>query len=197
MTWFLCLLIEKTVWKAVHLKDFSWKGFLMEAACSWVFWRSFLVMKKIFKKKKSWSDLPQLNLLVPWESCDWILPPWQQTSYIMGKSQKPNRRLLRGLVEESHLCCNVENREWLCPGRYACAYSFMQQVFIKQHHGVGRTLCQVSSFATYKLGDVRWQIWAWLFFPEICSVDLMERVHVKAPVHVRLGLGNVDECGCS
>lgn len=76
-------------------------------------------------------------------------------------------------------------------------HSFMQQVFIKQHDRVGRTLCQVSSFATYKLGDVHWQIWAWLFFPEICSVDLMERVHVKAPVHVRLGLGNVDECGCS
>lgn len=69
--------------------------------------------------------MPQLNLLVPWESCDWILPPWQQTSYIMGKSQKPNHRLLRGLVEESHLCCNVENREWLCPGRYACACSFI------------------------------------------------------------------------
>lgn len=28
-------------------------------------------------------------------------------------------------------------------------------------------------------------------------MDLMERMHVKAPVRVRLGLGNVDGCGCS
>lgn len=54
-----------------------------------------------------------------------------------------------------------------------------------------------SSVAPCKWDDLHLQIWAWWFFPEICSVDLMGRVHVKAPVHGRLGLGTVDGCGGS
>lgn len=54
-----------------------------------------------------------------------------------------------------------------------------------------------SSVAPCKWDDLHVQIWEWCFSPEICSVDLMGRVHVEAPVRVRLGLGNVDGCGCS
>lgn len=93
---------------------------------------------------------------MPWESCHWILPPWQQTPYIMGKSQKPNHHLLRGLVEWSHQRWDLGSREW-CPGRLASAFSFMQQVLIEEHRRVERTPHWIfgnlgSSSATWEVG---------------------------------------------
>lgn len=69
--------------------------------------------------------------------------------------------------------------------------------FFKQHRGLGKNSTLGSSVAAYKWDDPHLQIREWGFFPEICSVGPMERVHVKAPVNVRLGLGNVDGCGGS
>lgn len=123
---------------------------------------SFLVMDKV-KKKNSLNDLHQLILPVPWESCHWILPPWQQASYIMGKSQKPNHHLLRGLVEWNHGHWDLGSREWLCSGSLVSAFSFMQKVFffffywMKEHHGM-------ESFHIGNLGsssatlEVRWSL---------------------------------------
>lgn len=61
----------------------------------------------------------------------------------------------------------------------------------------GKNSALGSSVTPCKWDYLPLQIWEWCFFPEFGSVDLIGRVHVEAPVHVRLGLGNVDGCGCS
>lgn len=129
---------EKRSILKISERFFSWR-----LACSCFFgWDgSFLGMDKIKKKKKSLNDLHHLILPVPWESCHWILPPWQQTSYIMGKSQKPNHHLLRGLVEWSHWHWDLGSRvavswePWLCFFIHATIFSPPSQ----GTHGMKRT----------------------------------------------------------
>jgi hypothetical protein len=65
---------------------FSWKSFLTEVAYSCFLLFLFNNNGQNFLKSFKW--FAQLILPVSWESCHWILPPWQQTSYIMAKSQK-------------------------------------------------------------------------------------------------------------